>query len=525
MVDNGPGRRIHRLSDRQVVESDVDQQSHNVREIRIGCITPIYISEAKSIIITSLAPPSLWLNFTVMATDDDCITATTSDEAPTTTTTTTNQTDNEPLQLGAFAAKVTAEEAMSRTARYAKDPKAYLEETLGQATLSRRKVRLSIPTTVDKDTYGTGTHKKGFEDHLAKLLGKAHGLFFITGVQAQLAALKIYCDRAGRNLVAWHVTSHLETAEEKSYEALYGLRRVLLGSDPKALPTVSEIKEVLDLPSTERPVAIVLEIPNRVLGCKTYTFAELETISKACKDAEVAFHCDGARLWEIEPYYEATSGKSFADLGKLFDSVYVSFYKGLRGVTGSALVHDDETFINEAKVWQRRAGGNAYTLMYEIIDCERGYNENIGVFPGRWDKMKEVVEGITLATAKYKDESGRPLLSFMPSKPLCCQVHTLFHGYTAEELIAARDRVQETSNVRLFERLWGVKTVDERMKDERASAGSASDGKKNGTSSEVQKLEWMISDATEGIDTNVFVNGYVALCEELLSARQVTATS
>lgn len=184
---------------------------------------------------------------------------------------------------------------IQRTADYARDPKAYLQRTLGPETFLARQDLLSIPEKVDKDGYGSGKHKTAFEAHIAKLMGKPHGLFFLTGVQAQLSALKIHCDRKGNSRVAWHATAHLDEAEESSYRELYGLERRLVGGRRDALPTVEEIKDVLALPEAEKPAVLLVEIPNRTLGCATYTFGELEAISQACKAADVMLHCDGAR--------------------------------------------------------------------------------------------------------------------------------------------------------------------------------------------------------------------------------------
>jgi threonine aldolase len=232
-------------------------------------------------------------------------------------------------RLCVFAAPLSPTEAFSRTAEYAKDPKAYLIDLLGQDTFDERRHLLSIPEVVDKDVYGDGQHKSHFESHIAGLFGKKYGLFFHTGVQAQLAALKIHCEEVGRSRVAWHVSCHLESAEEKAYDALYCLDRTLIGEDMNSSPTVSEIKQVLEVDEEARPGVVVLEVPNRVLGCATYTFDELREISSACKAAGVKLHCDGARLWEIEPYYRSKYCKSFADLAELFDTVYVSFCKWL----------------------------------------------------------------------------------------------------------------------------------------------------------------------------------------------------
>lgn len=200
----------------------------------------------------------------------------------------------EPTVLTMFAPPMETADYIERTARYARDPEAYLRQTLG-SDFTTRKELLSLPEKVDRDAYGTGTHKTHFEAHIAQLMGKPHGLFFITGVQAQLAAIKIHCERAGKSKAAWHVTSHLEEAESSSWKELYGLNRRLVGAKNDALPSVDEVMEVLRLPEDERPAALLIEVPNRTLGCATYSFDELQEISTACREANVKFHCDGAR--------------------------------------------------------------------------------------------------------------------------------------------------------------------------------------------------------------------------------------
>nr|POF17376.1 isoform c of uncharacterized protein [Quercus suber] len=432
-------------------------------------------------------------------------------------------TTRDVVQLAMFMEPLTAVQTIERTLRYARDPQEYLRSALGEDVFESKKSTLSMPDKVNFDTYGMGTHKQHFESHLARLLNKSHGLFFLTGVQAQLISLKIYAERCGRNKVAWHVSSHLESAEQKAYSHLYGLERVLLGNDPEALPTVSEIQSVLVLPEHERPAAILLEIPNRVLGCKTYSFSDLRQISIACRAANVALHCDGARLWEIEPFYKATAGSSFPELGDLFDSIYVSFYKALRGVTGAMLVHSDASFIADAKIWQRRAGGNAFTLGYEVIDCERGFNEMMGTFARKREKMMRIVKSITAATSSFRTEEGERVVSFIPEKANCSQIHTCFRGFTENELSAARDKVQARMNIRVFERLRPKMTLDEKLAEDRArvserdKSSTLDVGVQRAQQHRTHFMEWMLMSVTEKIEIDVFVTGYKALCEELVS--------
>lgn len=433
--------------------------------------------------------------------------------------------DCEIIHMSRFVSDSTPAQQISWTLKYIENPEGYLETTLGSETYNKRKSLLCIPDKIDRDVYGNGEHMAHFQRHIAKLLGKRHGCFFITGVQAQLAAVKVHCERAGNNRVAWHVSSHLESAEEKAYETLYGLERQLLGRKDDELPSIEEIKEVLSQSAERRPAVIVVEVPNRVLGCKTYSFSELEKLSSACKEAGVKLHCDGARLWEIEPYYQRTAGKTFADIGQLFDSVYVSFYKGLRGAAGAMLVQNEESFMDEAKVWRRRAGGNAFTLFYEVIDSERGYNENIGTFKEKWDKMSDIVDGVTDATKEFRTSDGEPIVSFMPGRATCCQIRTMFRGCTVDELMAARGRAQDRTKVRVFDKIWPKQSLDEQSKEERASKevdGIKLSPGRGATKPQEQDrchvIEWMILEATLKVETQILVDAYVALCEELVAA-------
>jgi len=412
---------------------------------------------------------------------------------------------------------------LARTAEYAKDPKGYLARTIGDSVSVPDGTRC-IPTgPLVGDMYGMSTSKAEFETHIAKLLGKTTGLFFSTGVQAQLAAVKIYCERAKKNPAAWHISCHLETAEQAAYKELYGLSRILLGTVADKLATVEQIKTVLDRPEADRPAVIVIEIPNRVLGCETYTFSELVELSAACKAAKIALHMDGARLWEIEPWYQAKFGKTFADVAGLFDSVYFSMYKGLGGATGAFLNSNDASFIDEAKIWQRRGGGNAFSSSYYWIDCQRGFNESIGTFARKREKMLEVARGILDATKGYKAEDGQPIVSFRPSLPNCCQTHTIFHGFTDADFIAARDRVLGKTHVKVFGGLR-PKITGERLakRYEVITAPRYNMYSKSGTATKedlTHFVEWMIMSVTEKIDTKVFVDGYVNLCKELLAAK------
>ncbi|KAJ3163910.1 hypothetical protein HDU88_006079 [Geranomyces variabilis] len=409
----------------------------------------------------------------------------------------------QPSPLLLRPADRTVVERLTATAAYAKDPKGYLRAELGDELFSERETLLSVPdvqsSPIGADFYGTGGHKEEFEKRIAKgTLGKEHGLFFFTGVQAQLVACKMYTTLKKRNIVAWHHQSHLEAHEEEAFTHLWRFERLLLGKSATAMPTVADVQALVSQSVDQRPAVIVLELPNRELGCPTYSFPDLVAISKLCKDADVALHCDGARLWEIEPFYKKNHNASYKEITALFDSVYVSFYKGLGGVVGAMLTSNDDAFIAGAKIWQRRSGGNAYTTFQETVDCERGFNLNIGTFAAKYDKMVAVAAGIEAGIAHLPTVDGHPLVFFEPRVPTCGQAQTFFCGVDEEQFIAARDAVQAKLNVRLFNKPRPVT--------------APVDGRRF-------MMEWALVNETMQIKTSLIVDAFVMLAEEIAKSR------
>ena len=193
----------------------------------------------------------------------------------------------------------------------------------------------------DIDYYGTGKLLADFETKIASLLGKPAALFVPSGKMATLIALRIWADRAHNADIGMHRTAHLELHEEHAYGKLHGLRAHFIGRPGEAV-TAKDFKSYDKALS-----AIVIELPMREIGGKLPPWDDLVKQREIASSRGNRLHLDGARLWEALASYE---GKSYADIAALFDSVYVSFYKGIGGIAGAMLL-GDEAFIAEARVW------------------------------------------------------------------------------------------------------------------------------------------------------------------------------
>ncbi|MFI6784967.1 threonine aldolase family protein [Micromonospora sp. NPDC050276] len=187
------------------------------------------------------------------------------------------------------------------------------------------------------------------ERRVAALLGKDEALFFPSGTMAQQVALRIHADRRGRRAFAAHPQCHLEVWEQQGYAVVHGLRFHPVG-DRHRLMTLA------DLAAVAEPLAAVLgELPQRDIGGLLPEWDDLVAQTAAMRDRGAAVHLDGARLWEAQTYYQ----RPFSEIAALFDTGYVSFYKGLQGVGGAALA-GDAALVAEARVWRRRLGGDVY---------------------------------------------------------------------------------------------------------------------------------------------------------------------
>jgi threonine aldolase len=208
-----------------------------------------------------------------------------------------------------------------------------------------------IPTDAGVDRYGAGGAVEALEDELREVLGKPAVAFMPGGTMAQQIALRIHADRRGVSTVAFHPTCHLELHEDKAYERLHGLTGLKIG-DPRSLITIEDLRGV-----RERTAAVLFELPQREIGGRLPAWSDLEAQVGIVRARGAAAHLDGARIWECTPYY----GRSPADIAAPFDTVYVSFYKGLGGLAGAALAGPEDV-IAESRLWRRRHGGTLYGL-------------------------------------------------------------------------------------------------------------------------------------------------------------------
>lgn len=285
----------------------------------------------------------------------------------------------------------------------------------------------------ERDYYGSGKVITEFQDKLASELGMEDAVFFPSGTMAQQIALRMWCDESDVKTVAYHPLCHLEIHEEDGLKELHGIKTVLLG-DKDRLFTLEDLKSVKEILG-----ALVIELPQREIGGQLPSFEELKAISDYCHEAIIPLHLDGARLFECLPYYK----KNASEICALFDSVYISFYKGLGAISGAMLLGSEE-FCTESKVWKRRHGGDLYGLFPYIIPADYCYEM-------RKDKFGAYYEG-AVKLAKMFNQCK--LIKTIPEIP----VTNMFHVHIdlpKEEAEKAFAKAYSLSNVGIRGNIYG----------------------------------------------------------------------
>src|SRR5919201_463039 len=237
---------------------------------------------------------------------------------------------------------------------------------------------------VEPDRYGEGPLISDFEREIATLLGKEAAVFLPGGTMAQQIALRIWADNRHTPRVAFHPTCHLELHEQEGYQLLHGLHAQLVGERTRLLT-------LEDLCATPGPLAaLLLELPQREIGGQLPVWPDLEAQIAWARERDIAVHMDGAPLWESGPFYQ----RSYADIAGLFDSVYVSFYKGIGAIAGAALA-GPAGFIAEARIWQRRHGGNLVQLYPFVLSARASLRRRLDKFGGYCQRAQAVPRVLT----------------------------------------------------------------------------------------------------------------------------------
>ena len=215
------------------------------------------------------------------------------------------------------------------------------------------------------DLYGKGV-VASLERRFADLLGKPAAVFFPTGTMAQQVVLRAWAERSGRTKVALHALSHPEVFESNAFPRVSGLETVPIASGPHLIeaPDIAVLSPDIG--------AVMFELPLRDAGYLLPDWSDLVAATQLARERGIVVHFDGARLFDCTPQL----GHSAAEIAALADSVYVSCYKTVDGMSG-AVVAGPQDVLSSARAWRHRYGGQVYQQFPAALSALLGIEKEL----------------------------------------------------------------------------------------------------------------------------------------------------
>jgi threonine aldolase len=204
---------------------------------------------------------------------------------------------------------------------------------------------------VGDDVFGEDPSINGLEEYAANLFGMEKAIFCPSGTMTNQIAIKCHT-QAGDEVICDEL-SHVYQYEGGGIAFNSGASVKLLYGD-KGRITAPLVEQNIQPDDIHRPVSslVVVENTSNRGGGSCYEFTELEKIGKLCKDKNLAFHIDGARLFNAL----VAKKESPVQYGKLFDSISICLSKGLGAPVGSLLLGKQD-FIKKARRVRKVFGG------------------------------------------------------------------------------------------------------------------------------------------------------------------------
>jgi len=319
----------------------------------------------------------------------------------------------------------------------------------GHGEVTAERLLATIPVDTEVDRYGDGGVVAALESEIATLLGKPAAVFLPSGTMAQQAVLRVHADQRQRRTIVFHPMCHLEQHEEGAYQRLHGLIGRKAGDENRLL-------RLAHLTPIREPVAaLLIELPQRDIGGQQPTWDDLVAQCDWAAQVGAARHLDGARLWESAAGY----GRPLGEVAALFDTVYISFYKGIGALPGCCVAGPDEV-IAQVRDWRQRMGGTLHGLWPSAASALSCMAVRLPRFPQYLEHARAIASAL----------SQVPGVRVIPDPPQTSMMHLLMDT-TAERFDAAVRAVAADQGVWV----WGqpMETIDPDVQRFELSVGDA----------------------------------------------------
>jgi threonine aldolase len=186
----------------------------------------------------------------------------------------------------------------------------------------------------------------------AEFLGQKEAVFVPTATMANQIALNILGRPGDALLVERH--AHIILSELGGPAVHSGLLTIQLHGTNGRFSPEQVVSEIRDRTSVHVPPTRIVAVENthNSSGGRVWPLEEIRALSATCRERELAYHLDGARLVNAA----VASNVPPAEIGREFDTVTLCFSKGL-GCPLGALIAGSSELMLDARRAKHRFGG------------------------------------------------------------------------------------------------------------------------------------------------------------------------
>jgi len=224
---------------------------------------------------------------------------------------------------------------------------------------------------VGDDVWEEDETVKELEKRLANDFAMEAALFCPSGTMANQIAIKVHT-KPGDEVIC-DESSHVYQYEGGGIAFNSSCSVKLLKGDCGRINT-SLVNAVLRVENIHFPNTRLVSVENTTNkgGGACYNLGVLNELSEFCKHKGLAFHMDGARLYNA---IVKTNTKP-SDYGSILDSISVCISKGLGAPIGSVLLGTKE-FIHQAKRYRKVMGGGMRQVGYLAAGCTYALDHHV----------------------------------------------------------------------------------------------------------------------------------------------------
>lgn len=264
-------------------------------------------------------------------------------------------------------------------------------DTLTQPTPEMR--AYMFEAKVGDDVFGEDPSINELQEYAADLFGMEEALFCSSGTQTNQIAIKLHTQPASE--VICDALAHVYLYEGGGIAYNSGASARLIHGN-RGMFTAHDVVENINKDDVHFPNTRLVCIENTMNkgGGACWDWQEILHIKEVCANNNLAFHLDGARLFNAL----VAKNQHPKQYGQIFDTISICLSKGLGAPVGSLLL-GSKSHIMQAKRWRKVMGGGMRQAGFLAAAGLFALQNNVERLVEDHDKAKKIEQ--VLSTRKW----------------------------------------------------------------------------------------------------------------------------